>query len=376
MRARSAGVWIGVHKWTSLIATLFLFMLCLTGLPLIFHDELDHALGARPTPDVVAPGTPMLSLDRIIEIAKAHKPNEALTFIVPDDDDPVWRASFAPKLTQDTTAVVTIDGHTGRILRSADSTRSATMRFIKDLHTEMLLEEPGMLFLGFIGLCFVASIVSGIVVYGPFMRRIDFATIRNRTRKLYWLDIHNVGGIVIAAWMLVVGVTGVINTLSNQVARHWQSTELVQMIAPWRNAPVPAKLSSAQAALDTALAASPGTKLSTLAMPGTPFAGGHHYGVYLNGNTPLTSRLLKPVLINAEDGTLSESREMPLYVTAFFISKPLHFGDYGGMPLKIIWAVLDVITLIVLWTGIHLWLPMRRRPTSLGASAEHLTVGQ
>jgi uncharacterized iron-regulated membrane protein len=40
----------------------------------------------------------------------------------------------------------------------------------------------------------------------------------------------------------------------------------------------------------------------------------------------------------------------------------LHFGDYGGMPLKIIWAVLDVLTIVVLWTGLYLWL--RRRKTS------------
>jgi uncharacterized iron-regulated membrane protein len=31
------------------------------------------------------------------------------------------------------------------------------------------------------------------------------------------------------------------------------------------------------------------------------------------------------------------------------------------MPLKIIWAVLDIITIIVLWTGLYLWL-RRRKP--------------
>jgi uncharacterized iron-regulated membrane protein len=50
-----------------------------------------------------------------------------------------------------------------------------------------------------------------------------------------------------------------------------------------------------------------------------------------------------------------------LYAKALFLSKPLHFGDYGGMPLKIIWAVLDVITLGVLGSGLYLWVA-RRRP--------------
>ena len=66
------------------------------------------------------------------------------------------------------------------------------------------------------------------------------------------------------------------------------------------------------ASIDTALAHAPGMKVQSVAMPGSPFAGGHHYGVYLRGNQPLTSRLLKPVLINADDGTFGETRDMPL----------------------------------------------------------------
>jgi uncharacterized iron-regulated membrane protein len=94
-------------------------------------------------------------------------------------------------------------------------------------------------------------------------------------------------------------------------------------------------------------------------MPGTPFAGGHHYDVFLSGNQPLTSRLIKPVLVNAADGTLSDSRELPWYAKALFISKPLQFGDYGGELLKIIWALLDVVTLVVLGSGLYLWARLR-----------------
>ncbi|WP_076861172.1 PepSY domain-containing protein [Bradyrhizobium mercantei] len=61
-------------------------------------------------------------------------------------------------------------------------------------------------FHGAMGLCFLLAIASGVVVYGPFVRRLDFGTIRPR-RRLYWLDLHHVLGIVILAWTLVVGVT-------------------------------------------------------------------------------------------------------------------------------------------------------------------------
>ena len=34
-----------MHKWSSLVSTLFLLLLCVTGLPLIFHDEIDAVMG-------------------------------------------------------------------------------------------------------------------------------------------------------------------------------------------------------------------------------------------------------------------------------------------------------------------------------------------
>jgi uncharacterized iron-regulated membrane protein len=225
------------------------------------------------------------------------------------------------------------------------------------------------------GLLFLTAIVSGVVVYGPFMRRLNFGTIRSR--RLYWLDVHNLFGIVILAWTLVVGVTGVINTLSQQIAMHWQRTELVAMLGPWRNAPVPPKLASAQLAIDTALKHAPGMKVQSFAMPGSPFAGGHHYGVYLRGNEPLTSRLLKPVLINADDGTFGETRDMPLYVKALFVSRPLHFGDYGGLPLKVLWCLLDLATIVVLGSGLYLWFACLGKASAdaITASPDRLTVG-
>ena len=73
---------------------------------------------------------------------------------------------------------------------------------------------------------------------------------------------------------------------------------------------------------------------SFVAFPGTVFSSKSHYIVFLKGDTPVTSRLLKPALIDAETGKLTDSRDMPWYVTTLFISQPLHFGDYGGMPLQ------------------------------------------
>ena len=67
-------------------------------------------------------------------------------------------------------------------------------------------------------------------------------------------------------------------------------------------------------------------------------------------------------MIDGETGSFTDMRDMPWFVTTLLISRPLHFGDYGGMPLKIIWAILDLITIVILITGLYLWIARRRTP--------------
>ena len=51
---------------------------------------------------------------------------------------------------------------------------------------------------------------------------------------------------------------------------------------------------------------------------------------------------------------------MPWYVSTLMLSQPLHFGDYGGMALKLLWALLDVLSIVVLWSGLVLWWKRRK----------------
>ncbi len=83
--------WYVVHKWTSLVSTLFLLLLCITGLPLIFSHELDHALGNVVDPPEsgagITPGA-RASLDDIVAAARAREPAHAVQFVSRDPDEP------------------------------------------------------------------------------------------------------------------------------------------------------------------------------------------------------------------------------------------------------------------------------------------------
>jgi uncharacterized iron-regulated membrane protein len=360
--------WSWIHKWSSLICTAFMLLLCITGLPLIFHEEIDGWLHEQVEAAAVPPGTPAANLDRVIANGMAQAPGQALHFLIWDRDDPnTVLLSVGPSIEANPTdnRLLRVDAHTGAFLDAPDVTRRFTYIMLK-LHSDMFAGLPGKLFLGAMGILFCIAVVSGIVVYGPSMRKLQFGTVRHeRPRAVRWLDIHNLVGIVLVIWTLVVGFTGVINTWADLVIKMWQFGQLAEMTASYRDKPMPTATAPVQAAVDTAQKKAGAGQPAFVAFPGSILSSKSHFAVFLRGDTPLTSRLLRPVLIDAETGSFTDSRDLPWYVSALLISQPLHFGDYGGTPLKVVWALLDIATIVVLITGLYLWL-RRRRPSESG----------
>ncbi|AKV04181.1 putative iron-regulated membrane protein [Labilithrix luteola] len=375
MKASSIKTWHWIHKWTSLVCTIFALLLCITGLPLIFTHEIDRALGNTVSPPVLpeAESKNRASVDEMVADARKRHPGHFVQFVSLDDDEEnLWYVRLGQTVdAREASAVLAYDGRTGKLLTEYPLDQGVMNVFIR-LHIDMFAGLPGMLFLGAMGLVLVASIVSGVVLYGPYMQKLAFGAIRRRrAARILWLDIHNLLGIVTLGWFTVVSLTGVVNTLSTPIFGQWQATHLAEMIEPYRHAPpVPAGSEAAQRALDSALEKVPNTELGFMAFPGNSFAGPHHFVAFLRGNTPWTSKLLKPVLLDAENGTVLDTRELPAYVSALLVSQPLHFGDYGGMPLKIVWVIFDLASIVVLGSGVYLWL--RKRNVSADAWRQSL----
>lgn len=365
MKADSVRIWSLLHTWSSLLCTAFLLMLCVTGLPLIFHDEIDAALN----PEAWTPAHPdgaLLPLDALLARALAARTGEVPLFMSFDEDRPVVNVTTGPHPAAAAAemTIASFDRTSGDPVPPADR-GEAVMHFLLQLHTDMFLGLPGMLFLGGMGLLFVLAVVSGVVLYLPFTRRLPFGTVRvRRSAPVKWLDYHNLFGIVTLAWVLVVGLTGVINTLAEPLIEWWKQTELADLIALHDGGDVVLARSALDAAVAQAVAAAPEMTLQFIAFPGGAFSTDRHYAIFLHGNTPLTRHLVTPVLVDATDGTLAGIREMPWYQQMLALSRPLHFGDYGGLPLKLLWAALTVFTLVVLGSGLYLWLARRRVATT------------
>lgn len=362
--------WFWLHKWTSLICTAFLLVICVTGLPLVFRDEIGGWLDNGPAYASAPEGTPTVSLDNVAATARGLYPGQIIGNIYIDDDEPKIMVAMAPSWAayaadRSSWHWIKFDAHTGNVMRqskSFDGDGGGFIELMLSLHKDLFAGLPGELFMGLMALLFVVAVVSGLVVYSPFMRRLDFGTIRTtRSRRLKWLDVHNLTGVTLFAWMAVVGITGVINELSTPLFGLWQITDVKEILAPFRGktTPTESELSSPQAAFDTVKAALPDMSANSVIFPGSPFGSPYHYLIWTKGREPLTSRLFSPALVDARSGKLATVVSMPWYLRALEVSRPLHFGDYGGLPLKILWALLDLVTIVVLGSGLYLWLSRR-----------------
>lgn len=118
MTPKALRTWSWLHKWSSLVCTIFMLLLCLTGLPLIFHHEIGHLLGTEVEAPPMPGETRRVSLDRVLEVARAQHPDRIVQFASQDADDPnVWFVTLThtPAPTTDFRSVA-VDGRTGAIL--------------------------------------------------------------------------------------------------------------------------------------------------------------------------------------------------------------------------------------------------------------------
>ncbi|MFT4198157.1 MAG: PepSY-associated TM helix domain-containing protein [Pseudoxanthomonas sp.] len=357
-----------LHRWCSLVATLPFLILCLSGTVLIFHDEVDAALGVVPTVQAGEDARHM-PLARSVENVLAAFPDERVATVSIDAEEHPGVALLVtvPKDER------SYDHYRLRYTRLADARpvadaaampTSTLTGFLLELHAHWFLGMPGELLGALIALLVVLSLLSGVVVYWPHVKRVAFGLLRRgRGPRLRQLDLHNTIGAVVLGWALVVSLTGVMLGFGTLLQGIWQKTELAALQRQHSGAPVdrlhpPVDVDRAYAA---ALAAMPaGWQVISVVFPDTDFSTNRHYTVLVGGQG-LDERLFRVALVDAASGQVPAVVELPWYLKAIALAEPLHFGDYGGLPLKILWTLCTWLTLFITANGAWLWWDRRRR---------------
>ncbi|MES2745829.1 MAG: PepSY-associated TM helix domain-containing protein [Bdellovibrionota bacterium] len=348
------------HRYLGLFLALHLVLLILTGMLLTLRDELQSSDEVLASESVRAE-SPKISLDELVTRAKAKEPAGLPLAINFDDDNP---DRLTVRLGKDGSPLFrgsskhNFDRFTGEIPTHAPA--GGFWDFILRFHREFLLGFYGKLYVGLIGFLLLVSLVSGVYLYAPTSLRRSFGSIRRNRLTFTLSDIHKLFGMTVFVWLLLIGFTGTMLATSGQLLKLYQYTELNALKAQFSSSPVKDPI-SVDTAFAAAISEAPDKEVAFITFPATEFSTTGHYIFVLNGKEGFDKYLSEIVLIDARDGSRATTRQLPWYLKAALLSEPLHFGNYGGLPLKLIWVGFSLLALVLTISGPALWYMRKRK---------------
>lgn len=357
---------VKIHLWLSFAFAIVILIACASGAALVYRHDIDRAL--NPALYRVTPGD--VGWDAVWKTVKAQYPSVEKALIRGPVDRRVYQVEISDKLLP---FAVHVDPGTGRILGARDLSQSlAGWLFI--LHFNLFAGEAGHVLVGAAGLALVIITLTGIWIWWPTLRRLNFGfTIRWR-RPWFVLnyDLHRVVGIVSLPLVLVVSLTGTLLVFYDVGSRvvHALFLTTPAAAAPQgvphfaldrldRDMSAPLSLDDA-AALATSLAT--GSKASSMFVPGPidkplkvwlrtegdirPNVGSWHAWIDRKAGT-VTSAMLP-------DSTSTAAHVDETWVIA------LHYGTFGGELVRAVYAIGAFVPVALLLTGTIHWLWRRR----------------
>jgi uncharacterized iron-regulated membrane protein len=263
---------------------------------------------------------------------------------------------------------VFVDAGDGTIRGIRRRKESAT-GFLFDLHAHLLSGDTGETWVGIGGIVLLFLGLSGMYLWWPGAGKVKQALIvrwkGNWKRTNY--DLHRVGGLVAFVLLGLVAFTGVALVFSaffTDAAYRLTGLRVPEkprftVAAGERTLPVEVLLARAETAL-------PGLEITRIMLPTKP-------GVPLvvRGRLP---RELHPngmsfVHLDPYSGTVlrvESALEAPVAGRLLHLRYPLHIGAYGGLLIRVLYAVVGVAPSVLFVTGCLMgwnryWVPRRRR---------------
>ncbi len=372
-----------LHGWIGITLGLLLFVVCLTGAAAVLSDEIDWLVqpGKRITP---VADTPPATPGQLLATARAAYPGARFEWI-----------EFPPHSGW----AVEIDGY----LRDSDEVRDivrvylhpqtaeltgaagwyTVQRVLRNFHMNLFLDWAFYV-VGALGVILLASVVTGTLIHRRWWRGLFTLRLRRGRRTLY-SDLHKFLGAWSLAFSLLIGLTGAWYLVEATI---WDTSEtLTEAIEPaWPEIPA-SRLATLppnaqRVPLDTAVAAVraayPELRITMINLPAEPAT--PYYFEGQDGSLLVRSRAAQAFVDPWTGGIMEIRRPADLDPAKRWVhtADPLHFGDFGGLPTQLLWAVLGLALPALILTGSILWLrrrqPAQARTAVLAASAASLAL--
>ena len=335
-----------LHTWCGVVSALFLIVCFLAGALTLFLDDLNR--WAAPPPPSVMPAPDARQQAQLLDYMAAH-PEITTTF------------TLHLRTTADAPAPLSWerDGEQFWATRDANgqwrrfsAPLPALGEVLDDLHrTAGIPGAVGGYTMGVVAVLYALALISGTVLLLPRLKRQLFALRPEGGRRRAWLDLHNLLGLTALPFHLVIAIT----------------TAVFVFYAPLEQA---MRALSPAADTDVAEAAGQGELLPPATLLARVQAERMVFDalddraealVVVLGGTATGGRRLY-VALNPYGGALRyRNSGGSFYHAASDAFAALHFGNYGGYPLRWLYFVLALAGAVLFYTGNLLWLGKRAR---------------
>ncbi len=375
---RRRRLWLRVHRWLGLVAGALLVVISLSGSALVYLKEIDAWLNPRLL-RVDPPENGMAayrSMSELVAAAQAASPadarlgfayyprqaNEALVFYASGKREDGRRA--------DTTNIY-VNPYTGqvtgtRLYDGGDSLlHGSAIAFLFKLHPSLLLGSTGSSIVGGLGLLFILSMLTGLILWWPITGkwRLGFLTKGHASAVRVNHDLHWLIGFYALPLLLAVLVSGVYLNLGAQfrwiVERFSPLTPLPNLRA---TAPAGGAAISIEQALDSVRHAFPDGRLDTFSLPSL---GKGIYPYALSQRVPAGCCFVgrRTILLDRYSGKIMQLGD-PFQGSGgdLFIQwqLPVHCGYAFGELGRIMIFLAGIGCTLLYATGVLRWLQKRR----------------
>ena len=353
-----------VHGWLGLAAGAFVLVVSLTGAAVAFRDDLDRL--AHPalvrSRDVLPPGAAPADLRAVVAAVERAAPGfSADALLLPTHaDDAVRVAGYRGTAYR----FVYADAGSARVLGERGPTGTLG-GWLLQLHYTLLLGDWGETFLIPVAVALVLSSLTGLV-----LTRRWWATLwalprraQRRVRPRAWLGAwHRVLGLWSLVATLVLGASGAwLNRFGLLRLRDTLGGHPAAPVGP----PVFDRQLSLTALVSTARRAVPGLTPRFIVLPhaaGEPILVQGHPP----GPVPFWSDAGGTVQFDATTGRLLgavDVRRAPAADRLDDLATGLHFGQWGGWPVRLLYTLAGIAVAAVTLSGALVWLVRGRRPS-------------
>jgi len=343
-RPRGAGLrMLAVHRWLGRVVMLYFTLIFTTGTLLVFAPELQALM------------SPQMQRHSAVVTAEVNWPGLLDTAIAqyPEAQPLILRAPQSALLAgavemQHPGRGFVVWADPGTAVFQGVTPARGLHEILRLLHTHLMLDRKLMLILvSLTSLLLIAQIVAGLRSTPRFWRnwgRPPPMGVRARAMpRSLWGGLHR----WVAVWslpLLVVVATTALIYLAEAVGFE-QTLPAAQPTARTHEFGLPAGFDGADLAraLSVAATALPGLEVREIYLP---IRAGE--GVRIRGD--LTALLVRPrantVTVDPDDFSVlgvHRGEELSIYRRVMELADPLHFGTFGGMPTRVLWAAMGVL---------------------------------